>query len=493
MGAASQTLRACVLALSGFLASPVAAGVSQGDLIAAGMPSDLAPFAASVSSSEGNWDSVNWADCAGAFQFCPATRQRYYSGSLASFLASPSAQVTAYRSYMANEWGNATRNGFDALIGSQVCYNGSCATISASSIIKACQFGCGYGGKLGHYFRNGDCDADGAKDGNDYSVCNYLISGAGYDVSDVTEMEEDGLVVAGGVGTCFGRELMSAAGLVVTSPFGVDRTGRASNGYHLGLDLANSAGMGDLIYAGLDGKVVFSAANSTNSVFIETPDGNQRVGYLHGRARRVAVGDEVFSDTAVIAQGDTGSPGAVHLHLEVHVSGEVMAEVGEAAGRTWPLSSRSSFFGNKGSSGLSGASLEGAAPAAFYVVNPEPYLFSRLPFTDSVLNATQYADQGFSRPDGLTLEQTCAPSAVGGLVSSNGGANAMGGVAASGAALAGNTQTLANMATGAGRDAVIQYGQASIGSARTGAIRSSTDRGRISVLAGLILATEEDR
>lgn len=490
MRSVTRTLRYCVLAIAGFLASPVVAGVSTSDLVAAGMPSDLAPFAAAVSASEGNWDSVNWANCAGAFQFCPATRQRYYAGSLSSFLASPEAQVTAYRGYMANEWKNATRNGFDSLIGSNVCYNGSCATITASSILKACQFGCGAGGKLGYYYRTGDCDADGAKDGNDFSVCNYLISGSGYDVSSVTEIDEEGLVMAGGVGTCFSRELMSTAGLVATSPFGVDRTGRASNGYHLGLDLANSAGMGDLVYAGLDGKVVFSAANSTNSVFIETHDGNQRVGFLHGRARRVAVGDEVFPDTAVIAQGDTGSPGAVHLHLEVHVSGEVMAEVGEAAGQVWPLASRESFFGNKGSSGLSGASLEGAAPAAFYVVNPETYLNSRIPFTEDVLSAEQYAQQGFSRPDGLTLAQTCAPSAQGGMVSSNGGANSLGGVAASGASLAGNTQMLANMASSAGRDAVIQYGQASIGSARTGAIRSSTDRGRISVLSGLILATE---
>jgi hypothetical protein len=274
----------------------------------------------------------------------------------------------------------------------------------------------------------------------------------------------------------------------------VDRTGRASAGYHLGLDLANDEGEGSHVYAGIPGTVVLSSANRTNTVFVETPDGRQRVGYLHGQARRVAQGQTVLPDTVVITQGDVGTPGAVHLHLEVHVAGEVIASLGEAAGRVWPLENRESFFGSKNTSGLAGASLEGAAPAPFYVVNPETYLHSRIPFTSSILAAEQYARQGFSRPDGLTLEPTCAPGADyldGGMVSSNGGHSAMGGVIEFGVALAANTQTNVNMASSDGRDAAIQYGQAAIGTARVRSNMADTMRANASVLSGLILSTED--
>ena len=138
--------------------SPVAAAaqVSTSELIGAGMPSGLAEFASAVTSSEGDWDSVNQYGCAGAFQFCPDTRIRYHPSSLESFLASPTAQVSAYRRYMVDEWQLARRNGFDELVGSRVCWGGQCRTITQSSIIKGCQFRCAYGGALGRYHRTGD-------------------------------------------------------------------------------------------------------------------------------------------------------------------------------------------------------------------------------------------------------------------------------------------------------------------------------------------------
>ena len=483
------------LSLLALTAGRAVAGVSEGELVAAGMPSSLASFAARVSASEGNWSSVNPYGCAGAFQFCPATRREYYPGTLDNFLASPEAQVTAYRQYMANQWRLATGNGFDSLIGTEICWEGRCGTVTQSSIIMACQFGCASRGALGRVVASGDCDA--GRDGNGVSACTYLLRGAGYDVSAVTGAAEPGPVPPAGGGRCFERDLLSMAGIRVTSPFGVDRTGRASAGHHLGIDLANDAGRGDLVYAGVEGTVVLSAANRTNSVFVETTNGRQRVGFLHGAARRVAQGDVVLPDTAVITMGDTGAPGAVHLHLEVHVSGEVMASLGEAAGRVWPLQSRESFFGSKASSGLSGASLEGAAPAPFYVVNPETYLHSRLPFTSSVLSAPQYAAQGFSRPDGKTLEPTCAPGgdfvSQGGMVSSNGGTTADGGASSFGVAAAANPQTLLNIAASDTRDAAIQYGQAAIGDGRLRTGQAEEARGRLSVLAGLILTSEMQR
>lgn len=484
----ARTLKphALTVAASLALAQPAFAGVSPAELVAAGMPADLADFASAVSASEGNWDSVNPYGCAGAFQFCPDTRIQYDPRPLEDFLASPEAQVSAYRRYMEDQWRIATRNGFDTLIGRQVCYNGVCATITASSILKACQFGCAQLGALGRYYRSGDCDQ--GRDGNGVSVCTYLIRGAGFNVEGVTGTVEPGVLVAG-ITTCFDRPPFSMAGAAVSSPFGVDRTGRASAGYHLGLDLVNSAGAGDLVFAGVDGVVVRSHADSTNSVFIETSDGRQRVGFLHGQARRVAVGDAVLSDTGVITMGDTGSPGAVHLHLEVHVSGEVMASLGEAAGRVWPLASRAAFFGDKGASGLLGSTLEGTAPAAFYVVNPETYLHTRIPFRPNILAA--YAPQGLERPDGLTLEPTCAPSSDmlfdGGMASSNGGFTPGGGWSDFGTAAMANLQTLANMAASDGRDAAIQYGQAAIGEARLGAGDRDNARMQTAMLSGLIL------
>ncbi len=46
------------------------AGESAANLTAAGIPANCADFAAKVSSSEGNWNSVNPYGCLGAFQFC---------------------------------------------------------------------------------------------------------------------------------------------------------------------------------------------------------------------------------------------------------------------------------------------------------------------------------------------------------------------------------------------------------------------------------------
>jgi hypothetical protein len=169
------------------------AGVSPSDLIGNGMPSNLVDFATSVSASEGNWGTFNQFNCVGAFQFCPGTLERYYDGSRADFAADKQGQVNAWLRYQADEWKKAQNNGLTSMIGQQVCYNGKCATITASSILKACQFGCGAGGKLDHVAKGGACDDRKAKDGNLFSVCNYLISGAGKDVAGITGMTEEDL------------------------------------------------------------------------------------------------------------------------------------------------------------------------------------------------------------------------------------------------------------------------------------------------------------
>ncbi|MBN9489840.1 MAG: acyltransferase [Alphaproteobacteria bacterium] len=162
------------------------AGESAANLIAAGIPANCAPFAAKVSASEGNFGTSNQFGCLGAFQFCPGTFERYYSGSAQSFLNDPRAQVAAWTKYESDEWSKAERNGLTSLVGQQVCHGGRCATIDQSSILFACQFGCGKGGKLANYAASGDCNARNVKDGNLVSVCSYMIKGAGYDASCFT-------------------------------------------------------------------------------------------------------------------------------------------------------------------------------------------------------------------------------------------------------------------------------------------------------------------
>ncbi|HEV7325567.1 MAG TPA: acyltransferase [Bosea sp. (in: a-proteobacteria)] len=162
------------------------AGESAASLTAAGIPANCAPFAAKVSAAEGNFGTTNQFGCLGAFQFCPGTFERYYSGSAQSFLNDPQAQVAAWTRYQQNSWSQVQKNGMGSLVGQQVCSGGRCATIDQSAILMACQFGCGKNGKLANFAASGDCDARNVKDGNGVSVCSYLVRGAGYDASCFT-------------------------------------------------------------------------------------------------------------------------------------------------------------------------------------------------------------------------------------------------------------------------------------------------------------------
>jgi hypothetical protein len=176
-------------------ASVAQAGETAVSLMNAGMSADCADYAANVSGSEGNFGSVsktiNGTTCYGAFQFCVGsssdTLSRYYDGTPSQFLNDPKAQVAAWMAYQNDQWSLAQRNGLTSAVGQRVCYGGECATITQSSILKACQFGCGKGGKLDNFVKAGfDCNAAGTKDGNGTSVCKYLISGAGFNVACIT-------------------------------------------------------------------------------------------------------------------------------------------------------------------------------------------------------------------------------------------------------------------------------------------------------------------
>ena len=173
------------------------AGESALSLIGAGMPIACAEYAENVSKSEGNFSSVspvvNGVTCYGAFQFCNSgTLQQYYSGTPQQFLNDPSAQTVAWVKYQQTQWRYAQRGGLTSAAGKEVCYNGTCATLTQSSILKACQFGCaGSTSKLAKLVAAGiDCNAPGTTDGAGTSVCKYLVSGSGYDVSCITNSSD---------------------------------------------------------------------------------------------------------------------------------------------------------------------------------------------------------------------------------------------------------------------------------------------------------------
>lgn len=186
------------LGLTFALAASLAfAGETAVSMLAAGMPAECAEYAANVSSSEGNFGSVspvvNGTTCYGAFQFCNSgTLQAYWNGTPSAFLSSPSSQVDAWLRLQKNEWNAAQKLGMTNLIGQQVCYNGTCAIITQSSILKACQFGCqGTSSKLYKLMTSGlNCNAAGTTDGAGTSVCQYLVSGTGYNVSCITDSND---------------------------------------------------------------------------------------------------------------------------------------------------------------------------------------------------------------------------------------------------------------------------------------------------------------
>jgi len=190
--------RPILAAVACLFATVALAGETAVSLMNAGMSADCADYAANVSASEGSFGStspvVNGFTCYGAFQFCSdkgsrvgGTFSEYFRGTPEQFLSDAQAQVAAWMKYQKDEWAKAQKFGFDSAVGQRICYNGECATLTQSSILKACQFGCGPRGKLANFVKaDFDCNAAGTKDGAGTSVCKYLVSGSGYNVACIT-------------------------------------------------------------------------------------------------------------------------------------------------------------------------------------------------------------------------------------------------------------------------------------------------------------------
>lgn len=488
--------RAFILSLCSFLSivAPVEAGVSQNDLVRAGMPDSFVSFASKVSASEGNWTSQNRYGCLGAFQFCPGTFEQYYQGSADSFLSSPSAQVNSWMNYQKTEWTKAQNNGLDSLVGQRVCYQGTCATITQSSILMACQFGCGKNGKLDNLAKNGmNCDANAVKDGNNLSVCEYLIKGAGYDVSAVTN-KKDGTGGGGSSGVCLARSPWSEGGQQVISPFGADRSHRvsASKGYHQGLDIVNSAGRGDPLYAAING-TIYQSANGSGGLRVITQSGDQRFVWMHldTISKQAQTGQSVSSDTQIGTMGGSGTQNnaLVHHHLGVLMRGDAVKQWAGNGSERVLRTSDGQFAGNKKAPPLSSQEIANASPKAWYFVNPERFLYKRIPFRSETISG-----YGLDRPDGMTLENTCssepAPGEASQPFSSNGGLSADAGTGNSFVGGGGSTDyaidTIENSQRAFGLDLARQASAGSQLTARTAQI----GRAEADLSLGLLIVNE---
>ncbi len=72
------------------------------------------------------------------------------------------------------------------------------------------------------------------------------------------------------------------AGAIVTSPFGVDRTAGLRR-WHQGLDIANSAGMGDPIKSGSNGTASYRYQRIGAGHYMTVTSGDTRYIYMHMR------------------------------------------------------------------------------------------------------------------------------------------------------------------------------------------------------------------
>lgn len=388
----ATSLRAALAALAvlaGLVlgAAPAPAAVSVQDLASAGAQPDFARYLAQVSASEGNWTSVNQFGCVGAFQFCPGTFERYYNGTKDAFLDSPSAQVDAYVRYSRDQWALAGRNGLTSAIGKTVCDDrGNCATITESSILMACQFGCGAGGKLDAFVKNGfSCNGpNNTRDGNGLSVCSYLVRGSGFDIAAVTGSSP----APSGAIACLAS--LSNGPQSLAAPFEADG----------GIGIAGGAGFS--VLAGNAGTATWQpGGSSAASVVVAAPDGSYRTSYSNLsllNANLDATPPSVAAGTILGLMGADGGPPRFTVSLAVR------RDVLQRAG----LSGRAGANTGTDGGALSASALASAADGTYYSVNPETFLSGRIPIQPEALQGDPAAFAG--RTDtSMTLPTTCAP------------------------------------------------------------------------------------
>ncbi len=197
--------------------------------------------------------------------------------------------------------------------------------------------------------------------------------------------------------TCLQVDVIQRGGEAISSPYGVDRTGRASPGYHLGIDMVDNARRSGPVTSGLAGTVVGELAPHGKVNLVEVVTGNMKFQYMHMDhiATQAAENPKVDAGQKLGMMGSVGAGDAVHLHLGALLSGDVMKSY-TGAGRFWLQQS-----GDKLTRPLTADQIKSAAPRTWYYVNPEPFLTHQLP---SQGPATKYNGQT------QTLPRTCSPA-----------------------------------------------------------------------------------
>lgn len=407
----------------------IAASVSSSSMSQAGMNADLAQYAAAVSGNEGNWSSVGTTTlsngtvvrCYGAFQFCDnGTLQRYYNGTGDQFRHDPAAQVTAYKSYMSDNWAAAQRNGLTSAVGKSACWNGKCVTVTNSSILMACQFGCGSSSKLANYVKNGySCDGVfSTSDGKGTSVCKYLVTGANYNVSAVTGQSND---------TMTGTQCLAAltsGQLSLAVPYGTQRTGEGTGGqewnsHAIGLTSTATTTDGNApeVLAGIAGNATWhpSSAPGGGSVVITAPDGSAKVTYsglsgvdaaMNKASPTVSQSQKIGLMTVNQAQGSSSGTPGFNIALELSGAALKAAGLSPRAGDAVPCPTCTTS--NSGNSAVGSDKLADAGARTYYYVNPETFLNHAISVSPQAQRAYPQAFTG--RSSTSTLPTTCSAS-----------------------------------------------------------------------------------
>ena len=158
--------------------------------------------------------------------------------------------------------------------------------------------------------------------------------------------------------TCLQVDPIERAGEMVSSPYGVDRTGRSSAGFHQGLDLVNTARRSGAVVSALPGTVVGKLAARGGVNLVEVVTGNMKLQYMHMEhiASEAAENPRVAAGQKLGMMGSAGAGNAVHLHLGTLLSGSAL-HASTGAGRVWLQQ-----LGSKHAAPLTADAIKSAAP-----------------------------------------------------------------------------------------------------------------------------------